>query len=81
MRSLKNWQPAPPSAAATDEDRQFSGKFDKLLITPPADCAADILRGLLKGKKRIIMGNKSSTIFWMARLFPSSCPRLLKMLG
>ena len=68
-------------AAATDEDRQFSGQSDKLLVTPPADCAADILKGLLKGKKRIITGNKSSTMFWMARLFPNSYPSLLRLLA
>lgn len=68
-------------ADATDEDRQFSGQSDKLLVTPPADCAADILKGLLKGKKRIITGNKSSTMFWMARLFPNSYPSLLRFLA
>jgi short-subunit dehydrogenase len=68
-------------AAATEEDRQFSAKSEKLLITPPADCAADILRGLLKGKRRIITGHKSSTMFWMARLFPNSYPRLLRLLA
>ncbi|MEE4144624.1 MAG: SDR family oxidoreductase, partial [Halieaceae bacterium] len=68
-------------AAATDVDRQISAQSAKLLITPPADCAADIIRGLLKGKKRIITGNKSTTMFWMARLFPNSYPRLLRLLG
>ena len=68
-------------AAATEEDLQFSAQSEKLLRTPPADCAADILRGLLKGKKRIITGNKSSTMYWMARLFPNSYPRLLRLLA
>jgi short-subunit dehydrogenase len=68
-------------AAATEEDRQFAGQSAKLLITPPADCAADILRGLQKGKKRIITGNKSSTMFWLARLFPNSYPSLLRLLA
>jgi NAD(P)-dependent dehydrogenase (short-subunit alcohol dehydrogenase family) len=68
-------------AAATDEDRRFSQSAAKLLRTPPEDCAADIIRGLRKGKKRIVTGNKSSTMFWMARLFPNSYPQLLRLLG
>jgi short-subunit dehydrogenase len=68
-------------AAATSEDSQFAGQSEKLLKTPPADCAADIIRGLHKGKKRILTGNKSSTMFWMTRLFPNSYPRLLRLLA
>lgn len=68
-------------AAATDEDRRISQHASKLLTTPPADCAADIIRGLRKGKKRIVTGNKSSTMFWMARLLPNSYPGLLRLLA
>lgn len=67
-------------AAATAEDSLFSENSEKLLQTPPEDCAADIIRGLRKGKNRIITGNKSTTMFWMGRLFPNSYPRLLRML-
>ena len=58
-------------AAATEEDRLFAQSADKLL-TPPADCAADIIRGLRKGSHRIITGNKSTTMFWLARLLPNN---------
>ncbi len=68
-------------AAATDADRQFAASAEKVLQTPPADCAADIIRGLRQGRRRIITGNKSTTMFWLARWFPNSYPRLLKMLG
>jgi len=68
-------------AAATDADRLFSGQAEKLLKTPPQDCAADIIRGLRKGSNRIITGNKSSTMFWLARLFPNMYPRLLRTLA
>jgi len=68
-------------AAATVEDSQFAAESEKLLKTPPEECAADIIRGLSKGKKRIVTGNKSSTMFWMARLFPNSYPRLLRLLS
>jgi short-subunit dehydrogenase len=68
-------------AAATVEDSQFAFESEKLLKTPPEDCAADIVRGLAKGRKRIITGNKSSTMFWISRLFPNSYPRLLRLLS
>lgn len=68
-------------AAATDQDREFAAQAEKLLQTPPADCAADIIRGLRQGKRRILTGNKSTTMFWLARWFPNTYPRLLKNLG
>jgi NAD(P)-dependent dehydrogenase (short-subunit alcohol dehydrogenase family) len=67
-------------AAGADEE-QFAAMADKMLLTPPEDCAADILRGIRRGKKRIITGNKSSTMFWMARLLPNAYPRVLAMLA
>ena len=36
------------------------------------------VRGLRKGSKRILTGNKSSSMFWMARLFPNAYPELLR---
>ena len=67
--------------AAGVEEEVFAKQADKMLLTPPEDCAADIIRGLRNGDKRIVTGNKSSTMFWLGRLFPNSYPRLLKMLG
>lgn len=67
--------------AAGKEEDLFSGAGDSLLITPPMECAADILAGLQGGKRRILTGNKSSTIFWMARLLPNVYPALLRLLA
>ncbi|MBK5356569.1 SDR family oxidoreductase [Pseudomonas sp. TH41] len=53
---------------------------ERMLLTPPEVCSADIINGIRKGKKRVITGNKSTTIFWMARLFPNFYPALLKLL-
>ena len=52
----------------------------KILITPPARCAADILAGIKAGKRRILTGTRSSTIDWIARLLPNSYPRLINHL-
>lgn len=68
-------------AAATEEEMQIVATAEKLLITPPEVCAADILRGVQNGKRRILTGNKSSTMFWLSRLFPNRYPGLLRVLG
>ena len=67
--------------AATEADSQFSKNAEKLLKTPPAECAADIIRGLRKGSNRIITGHRSGAMFWMGRLVPNFYPRLLRLLG
>lgn len=52
----------------------------RTLVTPPQRCAADILRGIQNGKRRVITGYRSSAIDWIARLLPNSYPRLIKAL-
>ena len=54
-------------AAGAEEDG-FSRTAEKVLTTPPEECAADIIKGLRKGNKRIVTGNKSTSMFWMARV-------------
>lgn len=68
-------------AAAGPEEERFAGLADKMLLTPPEDCAADILDGVRRGRKRIVTGNKSSTMFWLSRLLPNSYPSVLKLLA
>ena len=68
-------------ARAGQEESSFEGMGDKLLVTPPEDCAADILEGVRKGRRRIVTGNKSSTLAWIARLFPDRYPTLLRWLS
>ncbi len=67
--------------AADTTEESFTKGADKLLSTPPADCAADILNGVRKGRRRILTGNKSSTLYWMSRLFPNSYPAMIKRMG
>jgi NAD(P)-dependent dehydrogenase (short-subunit alcohol dehydrogenase family) len=55
--------------------------FEKVLLTPPDECAANIIRGVRRGDRRIVTGNKSTTMFWMGRLFPNAYPALLKLLA
>ena len=67
-------------AAATAEDRLFADQADRMLQTPPAQCAAEIIHGLRRGKRRILAGKHSRTLFWLARFLPNSYPRLLRKL-
>jgi NAD(P)-dependent dehydrogenase (short-subunit alcohol dehydrogenase family) len=67
--------------AAGKVEEEFAGKAQKMLVTPPEQCAADIIRGIRKGKKRILTGYLSRTIFWMTRLLPNSYPAILRRLG
>ena len=66
---------------AGDEEATFAAMGEKMLLTPPEECASDIINGMRKGHKRIITGNKSTTMFWMARLFPNLYPTILKRLA
>lgn len=66
--------------AGAEEDL-LSASAQKMLTTSPQDCAADIIRGLRLGNRRILTGNKSTTMFWIARLLPNSYPRLLAWLS
>ena len=64
-------------AAAGAVENRMEAANQRLLVTPPERCAADILHGIRKGKRRILTGRLSSTIDWLARLLPESYPRLL----
>jgi NAD(P)-dependent dehydrogenase (short-subunit alcohol dehydrogenase family) len=66
-------------AASGDEEGRFSALADGMLLTPPDDCAAAIISGVERGKKRIVTGYRSSTMYWLARYLPNAYPAVLKM--
>ncbi|TJY58399.1 SDR family oxidoreductase [Sinimarinibacterium sp. CAU 1509] len=74
-------QAALRCAAADETEAEFDKFAANLLRTSPQHCAADILKGVRKGKKRIITGYRASEIFWMSRLIPNGYPWLLKKLA
>ena len=65
-------------AAAGTEESMFDGKAEKMLLTPPSECAANIIKGVINGDRRIVTGHLARTVFWMSRLFPNYYPQLLK---
>lgn len=68
-------------AASGAEEDQFDEAAKNMLLTPPDECAADIIAGLERGDKRILTGNKSTTLYWLSRLFPNNYPSILRMLA
>jgi NAD(P)-dependent dehydrogenase (short-subunit alcohol dehydrogenase family) len=68
-------------AASGVEESTFDVMARDMLITPPEDCAANIIAGVERGRRRIITGHKSTSLFWLSRLMPNTYPRLLKALS
>jgi NAD(P)-dependent dehydrogenase (short-subunit alcohol dehydrogenase family) len=68
-------------AAAGEEEARFSMLADKLLLTSPEECAADVIAGVERGKRRIITGHKSTSLFWLTRLMPNRYPAILKRIA
>lgn len=66
---------------ANEQEATFAAKAEKMLITPPEDCAEEILRGIEAGKRRILTGNYARLVHFISRCFPNSYPSLLKYLG
>ena len=68
-------------AASGAEEAEFDGMAEKMLLTPPEDCAADIIAGVERGRRRIVTGHKSTSLWWLSRLLPNAYPAVLKMLA
>jgi hypothetical protein len=68
-------------AAAGEEEAGVNVALEKLLKTPPDDCAADIIAGVERGKKRILTGYISTTFSLLSRLLPNRYPGVLKVLA
>lgn len=65
-------------AAAGDSEARFSLLADKLLQTPADQCAVDIIEGVERGRRRVITGNRSRTLYWLSRLLPNAYPAILR---
>jgi short-subunit dehydrogenase len=59
----------------------FQARAESMLVTPPEECAADILRGLKKGKRRILTGKYSRVLYYLSRLLPNHYFRVTAALG
>jgi len=48
------------------------------MTTPPADCAEEIVAGLLAGSNRLLVGSGAKTLFRLSRLFPNSYGKIMR---
>ena len=55
--------------------------FEKLFITEADSAARTILRGVLRNKRRVIVGPDAKLMDWIVRLFPSLYQRLVVALS
>lgn len=63
---------------ASAKTKEIEPLLEKALITPPEVCANDILRGVARGKRRILTGNGARTVDLLSRLLPVRHVPILK---
>lgn len=68
-------------AAADQMEADFLVHTDRFLVTPAEKCAADIIRGVERGRARILTGRHSSLLSWLSRLLPARYPSVLVRLA
>jgi short-subunit dehydrogenase len=66
-------------AAWGPEEARFDGVVGRLMTVSPEKCAADIIAGIERGRRRILTGNLSTRLDWLSRLLPSRYPALIRM--
>ncbi|HKG14422.1 MAG TPA: SDR family NAD(P)-dependent oxidoreductase [Pyrinomonadaceae bacterium] len=74
-RSARIGAGADPSKGERERDR-----FERLAITSPEQAAERIMRGMLRGEPRILVGRDASQIDLLQRLLPARYWRLLRPL-
>lgn len=65
------------AAKSGEDEAVFETMAAELLSTPPEKCAADIIAGVERGKRRILTGSKSRQFWWMGRFLTNSYPALI----
>jgi len=66
---------------ADDIERGLMGKVSGAFNTTADACARQILSGVAKRRRRLLVGSRAGTLDAVARLFPSSYHGILKALG
>ncbi|MES2917441.1 MAG: SDR family NAD(P)-dependent oxidoreductase [Pseudomonadota bacterium] len=60
-------------------DEKSTRDFEKAFITTPEKAAEDVVNGILKNKRRVLIGPDAIAIDLMQRILPTSYQRLLEM--
>ncbi len=68
----------PQAAHEGDLERRLADANAKQMTTLPADCAEEIVQGLIKGDNRLLVGSGAKALFRLSRLFPNSYGKLMR---
>jgi len=68
----------PEAKFATEMERRVAQGSSRILTTPPEDCARQIVEGLVRGDKRLMVGSGARRLYWVSRLLPNSYGRLVR---
>jgi NAD(P)-dependent dehydrogenase (short-subunit alcohol dehydrogenase family) len=63
---------------AGDFERRMSESNIRQMITHPNDCAREIVAGLMRGDKRLLVGNGAKALHLISRILPDSYDKLLR---
>jgi NAD(P)-dependent dehydrogenase (short-subunit alcohol dehydrogenase family) len=72
---------APLGKFAGDYEKRILGTISEMLVTPPEDCARDIIEGVARGEKRIVTGKNAALVDYAARISPEYYGTVLKAFG
>jgi NAD(P)-dependent dehydrogenase (short-subunit alcohol dehydrogenase family) len=72
---------APFCKLAGEFEKSLVEKTQRLLATPPEECARDIVEGVARRKKRILTGKNSRKAELLARLLPTTYGVMLRRYG
>jgi len=67
-----------PADASNAEINDSLERARKALVMPPPEAAEIILRGVERGKRRVLVGRDAHILMWMERLFPTGYIRFLR---
>jgi NAD(P)-dependent dehydrogenase (short-subunit alcohol dehydrogenase family) len=59
-------------------ERKLAEANARQMTTLPADCAEEIVSGLIKGDNRLLVGSGAKALFRLSRLFPNSYGKLIR---
>ena len=59
-------------------ERKLAVANSAQMTTRPADCAEQIVAGLLRGDNRLLVGSGAKTLFLLSRLFPNGYGKIMR---
>lgn len=69
---------APEAKFEGDFERRMKEANVRQMTTSPADCAREIVDGLVRGDNRLLVGNGARALHWISRLFPNNYGALMR---